>query len=350
MAVNQTHQLSIVSGDGLSGNTNMLKSVQNLTYGATTVTNSFPTQVGAAPPAAPLPTTKLSVPGTVTPTPSGTGGTLAAATYYYKVTALNAAGETTGSAEANTTTSGTTSSVALAWTAIPGATSYRVYRGTVTGTQTLYYTTATNSYTDTGAASTAGTLPGSNTTGGSGSVAVGVYLLKFTYVSAPQGETTGGTESAPITALASSQLAIPSPAAYGSAAFYNVYITAAGGSTGTETLQNVSPIPIGTAYLQNAAISSGAALPGSNTTLTYTPTLAVSPTQSLYVRNTSTSAQTVAVTWTLQGGSSNKVLDLVQGAAITFLETSAGNQIGGITALSFAVSAPQTMIELSVAG
>jgi hypothetical protein len=106
----------------------------------------------------------LVAPGTVTPTGSATGGTLAAATYFYKVTALNAAGETTGSPEASVTTTGTTSSVALAWAAVTGATSYKVYRGTAAGLESVFYTTSTNSFTDTGAAATAGTVPTVNTT------------------------------------------------------------------------------------------------------------------------------------------------------------------------------------------
>ena len=106
----------------------------------------------------------IAVPGTVTATGSSTGGTLAAATYYYKVTALNAAGETVGSLEANVTTTGTTSSVSLAWGAVTGATSYKVYRGTAAGLESVFYTTTTNSHTDTGATSAAGTVPTVNTT------------------------------------------------------------------------------------------------------------------------------------------------------------------------------------------
>lgn len=105
----------------------------------------------------------LPAPGTVTATPSTTGGSLAAGTYYYKVTALNAQGQTTGSPEVSATTTTATSSVALSWTAVPGATSYNVYRGTAAGGENVYYNTTTASYTDTGAAGTSGTVPASNT-------------------------------------------------------------------------------------------------------------------------------------------------------------------------------------------
>lgn len=112
-------------------------------------------------------TAALSAPGVVPPTESTTGGTLAAGTYYYYVvTALDAAGETTGSAEASATTTGTTSSISLAWAAVVGATSYKVYRGTAAGAESVYFTTATNSYEETGATGIAGTVPTVNTTSG----------------------------------------------------------------------------------------------------------------------------------------------------------------------------------------
>lgn len=108
----------------------------------------------------------IAVVGTVTATPA-LGGTLTDATpYYYKVTALNATGETTGSPEATATTASPNLSIALSWTAITGATSYRVYRGTAPSGESVYFSTGTNSFTDVGAAGTAGTVPTTNTTGG----------------------------------------------------------------------------------------------------------------------------------------------------------------------------------------
>jgi predicted secreted protein len=105
----------------------------------------------------------LAAPGTVTPTPSASGGTLAAATYFYKVTATNGAGETIGSPEATATTTGSTGSVALAWVAVSGATGYKIYRGTAAGAESVSFTSVTNSFTDVGAAGTAGTVPTTNT-------------------------------------------------------------------------------------------------------------------------------------------------------------------------------------------
>jgi hypothetical protein len=106
-------------------------------------------------------TVNLPAPTGVVATPSTTGGSLAAGTYYYRVTFLNAAGETVGSAEVSAITTGATSSVSITWTTNTGATSARVYRGTASGVQTTYYTDADGvaPLVDTGAAGTAGTVP-----------------------------------------------------------------------------------------------------------------------------------------------------------------------------------------------
>jgi len=98
-------------------------------------------------------------------TPSTSGGTLAAGTYFYQIVAVDIYGNTTTpSAEANATTTGTTSSIALSWNAVTGSASYRVYRGIATNAQNVYYTSSTNSFTDINGTSTAGTVPTSNTT------------------------------------------------------------------------------------------------------------------------------------------------------------------------------------------
>ena len=103
---------------------------------------------------------QLTNPAAPTLTPSATGGTLTAATYYYKIVAVDVNGKTTGNGtEANTTTTGTTSSVGLTWTAIIGAYSYRIYQGTVTNTQTKYFTSTTNSATDIGSGYTVTAIP-----------------------------------------------------------------------------------------------------------------------------------------------------------------------------------------------
>lgn len=129
--------------------------------GVTVPTFQVTTQATIAPAA-------LTPPTGVTATPSGTGGTMAAGTYYYRVTALNAWGETLGSIEQSATVpGGGTGSVAITWTPPAGTvTGYRIYRGASTGSQDTYYTDAASPFTDTGAAGTAGTVPTANTTAG----------------------------------------------------------------------------------------------------------------------------------------------------------------------------------------
>lgn len=98
-------------------------------------------------------------------TNNATGGTLAATTYYIKQTALTVYGESTGSPEANVTTSGTTSSIGVAGTEVAGALSYRTYIGTTTNTEGQWFASATPNITLTTATGTSGTVPTSDTTG-----------------------------------------------------------------------------------------------------------------------------------------------------------------------------------------
>ncbi|MDL2342517.1 MAG: hypothetical protein QFB87_05590, partial [Patescibacteria group bacterium] len=106
---------------------------------------------------------------------STTGGTLAATTYYYKITAVDSAGgETAASVERSQVTTGATSTVTLSWVPVTGASGYRIYRGTtalgganseVYLTNTLGTVNATNlNYIDTGSMNAGtGAPPASNT-------------------------------------------------------------------------------------------------------------------------------------------------------------------------------------------
>lgn len=59
---------------------------------------------------------------------------------------------------------GDAKAITLTWTAVTGATGYRVYRGTSAGSENVYYAPGNVvTYTDTNAASTGGSPPGSNT-------------------------------------------------------------------------------------------------------------------------------------------------------------------------------------------
>lgn len=118
----------------------------------------------------------LAVPSGASATGSGSGGTLAANTWYYVVTAFNHAGETTKSAEVSATTTGSTSSVAISWSHISGVynlptlaqyfAGYKIYRGTVSGSENVLVGTVAASattWTDTGVVGTSATPPVSNT-------------------------------------------------------------------------------------------------------------------------------------------------------------------------------------------
>lgn len=110
-------------------------------------------------------TVNLAAPVGVAATPSTSGGTIAAGTYYLRVTFLNAAGETTGSSEVTAVTTGATSSISMAWTTDTRATSARVYLGTASGLQTTYFTDAdgVGPLVVTSTSGTAGTVPLVNT-------------------------------------------------------------------------------------------------------------------------------------------------------------------------------------------
>lgn len=109
-------------------------------------------------PALPTPTGLAATPG------AGGSGSLAAATYRYRVSALNFYGETLATAEV-TAVSPASGSVALDWNDVSGATSYNIYRGTVAGQTFLLANSLVSAYTDTGAATPGSAQPPSiNTT------------------------------------------------------------------------------------------------------------------------------------------------------------------------------------------
>jgi hypothetical protein len=116
----------------------------------------------------------LAAPGAPTANISTIGGNLNNVHYFFKITGLNAAGETTGSTEldVNVTDAGDTNSIALTWPELAGATSYRVYWGLVTATQDKYYAVQDNSFDFVTAGGTAGTVPVANTATGAAAQAV----------------------------------------------------------------------------------------------------------------------------------------------------------------------------------
>lgn len=112
----------------------------------------------------------LSNPATPTTTDrvSASGGTLPIATYYYAISAVNFYGETAVAYYPSLTTSVADRKITLSWTAVTGATEYRIYRSTngtsdlrrLVGTETITGT----SFADTGYANTGAFAPTTNTT------------------------------------------------------------------------------------------------------------------------------------------------------------------------------------------
>lgn len=109
----------------------------------------------------------LDAPTGVTATPAGTGGTVAAGTYHYKVVALKTAGgNSLPSAAVDATTTGSTSSVVVAWTAEADADGgFDVYRSTASGAflKLAHVAAGTDTVTDTGAVTPAGVIPTKDT-------------------------------------------------------------------------------------------------------------------------------------------------------------------------------------------
>jgi len=105
--------------------------------------------------------------GTPTATPSETGGSIGAGTYYYVITAQNILWSTAKSVETvGATITGTTGSIALSWTAVPWAIGYTIYRTTTSGTYTtpafIISNRTTTSYTDTASAPSSGSPSADN--------------------------------------------------------------------------------------------------------------------------------------------------------------------------------------------
>lgn len=109
-----------------------------------------------------------SIPAPVNETFTAGAGTLATATYYYRVSALNALGETLASTETSYALTGP-AGVNVNWAGVPGATGYKVY-GRSTGAELLIATVGQiHTYLDGGSITPSGALPGADTTmGGSG--------------------------------------------------------------------------------------------------------------------------------------------------------------------------------------
>lgn len=108
----------------------------------------------------------LAAPVQTAPSTATTGGSIAAGTYYGKITYTNANGETIGSNEQSIVTTGATSTITWNWGAPPaGATNSKVYVGTTPGGENVVQTVAAPAATVTMTVlpGTAGTPPAANT-------------------------------------------------------------------------------------------------------------------------------------------------------------------------------------------
>lgn len=105
-------------------------------------------------------------PGAPSMSTSTTGGTLAAATYSYRVSAVIRGIETTASTAATQVTTGSTSTVTVDFTAtaVANATSHKIY-GRTGGSELLMQTVAmpTTTFIDTGSVTPSGALPAAST-------------------------------------------------------------------------------------------------------------------------------------------------------------------------------------------
>ena len=116
-----------------------------------------------------LETYALTTPGSPLVSPQGTPG---AKTITYKITATNATGESDVS-QGTTITNGATTLTSvnfnrLTWTAVPGATGYKIYRTATNGTPSttgLIGTSTAATFDDTGLAGDSATAPTINTSG-----------------------------------------------------------------------------------------------------------------------------------------------------------------------------------------
>jgi hypothetical protein len=142
------------------------------------------TQTSTPPSASSIPAPTQSAATTQT-----TGGTLPAGHYFYKVSALYGNSESLVSNEESATTTGTTSSNSISWTAAApfagqSPTGYKIYRGTAAGAENVYFTTGNvSTFTDTGAA----------TTSGSPTPSAVLQLIPAPTQSGATTQTTGGT-------------------------------------------------------------------------------------------------------------------------------------------------------------
>lgn len=237
--------------------------------------------VAGSPPASN--TTTLSPPTSPSAVSGGSVGNLAGATYYYKVTATNGAGETTPSSEVSCAVDGTVSNqVNLSWSAVTGATGYKVYRGTAAGAEnTLIASGLTDAFVnDDGGTNVAASPPVSNTAGisvpvltaangssNAGNLSTATYYYKVTATNV-SGETTGSNELSASVTGPNARVNLQWSTTSG-ATGYNIYRGTSAGSENTL----IASLPGGsrTSYQDAGNLTTSATPPGANTTTLAAP-------------------------------------------------------------------------------
>ncbi|WP_166787265.1 MULTISPECIES: phage major capsid protein [unclassified Cryobacterium] len=116
------------------------------------------------------------------------GGTFAANTYFWKLSAVNTSGETLASNELTATLTAAQKQP-INWTAITGANGYRLYRGTAAGAENILVAViaggATVTYTDLGAAGTNASIPTVDRTAGATTVHAGAQMPEVSLTTVP---------------------------------------------------------------------------------------------------------------------------------------------------------------------
>lgn len=228
-------------------------------------------------------TTTLSAPTSPSASQGGLNGNLAAATYYYVITATNAAGETTPSSEVSCVVDGVIGDSAnISWSSVIGATGYKVYRGTSAGSEnTLIASGITEAFVnDQGGLNISASPPVSNTAGISapvltsavgsataGNLATATYYYKITATNT-SGETIGSNEISASVTGPNARVDLQWSTSSG-ATGYNVY---RGTSAGSENTLIASRSGVSLNRYQDAGnLTTAATPPGSNTTTLSAP-------------------------------------------------------------------------------
>ena len=228
----------------------------------------------------------IQAPAQSAPTTASTGGSLAGNTYYYVVTAETSVGQTTASGQQSITS-------------------------------------------DTDAPPTNGALTATS----GGTLAATTDYVRSTWVTA-SGQTTGATETS-LSVAADYVLNVAAPSSPpANATGWNVYVST---TTGTETLQNSSPIGTTTAWVEpTTGLVTGASLPSSNTAwLTATNENVISwaevtgATGYVVYRSTTPSDFTNATSYTVSGGTTVTFTDT--GATGTTATPPTTNTTGAFT-------------------